>query len=175
MTDDDIRLTIHTTPGQSAAAMTRAIQVSPGQGRRKQLAFGVMALGGISCGCAMAMLARLPIEIGFAVSMAALFGTMVALQIANRLYAPSLHRLQSGDWRWRQGAEITLTPQGLVIEAKLFPWDAGEGTSRMPGVTVLHLGVIDAIAVPDADLPPGLTPEALAARIEGWRSPCAPF
>ena len=172
---DEIRLTLHTTPGQSAAAMMRAIHSSPGQGRRKLLGMALIGAGTFGGGLAMTALAGLPPAIGAAISIASLFGCVTGYIVAARLNGPALHRIQAGDWRWTQGAPLTLTPEGVVAEAKLIPWDAGQGTSRMPGVTVLHLGVIDTIAVPDADLPPGLTPEALAARIEGWRSPCAPF
>lgn len=172
---DEIRLTIHTTPGQSAAAMMRAIQASPGQGRRRMLGMALIVAGAMGCGLIMARVAGLAPELGVAISMASLFGSATGYMVATRLNGPALHRIQAGDWRWTQGAPLTLTPEGVLAEAKLIPWDMGQGTSRMPGVTVLHLGVIDTIAVPDADLPPGLTPEALAARIEGWRSPCAPF
>ena len=172
---DEIRLTIHTTPGQSAAAMMRAIQASPGQGHRKLLGMALIGAGAFGGGLAMTALAGVAPAIGASISMASLFGCATGYIVAARLNGPALHRIQAGDWRWTQGAPLTLTPEGVVAEAKLIPWDMGKGTSRMPGVTVLHLGVIDTIAVPDADLPPGLTPEALAARIEGWRSSCAPF
>ena len=42
---DEIRLTLHTTPGQSAAAMMRAIRNSPGQGRRHMLAMALIGAG----------------------------------------------------------------------------------------------------------------------------------
>lgn len=172
---DTIRLTIHTRPGQSAAAMMRAIRNSPGQGRRQLLAISLVAVGAFGCGLAMTHLAGLIPEVGLTISMASLFGCATGYIVAARLNGPALHRIQENDWRWTQGAAITLTPEGLITEAKLIPWDVGQGTSRMPGVTVLHMGVIDTIAVPDADLPPGLTPEALAEKIASWRSPCAPF
>ena len=172
---DEIHLKIRATPQQSAAALLRAIDQSPGHGRRKSLAFALMMLGAVSLGCGMALIGAVPLGVGFAISVAALFGALIGMQIATRLNSAAMHRLQAADWRWQQGAAITLRPEGLVIEPSLIPWDAGAGSSRMPGVTVLHLGVIDRLALPDTDLPTGLTPEDIAAKIDGWRSPCPPF
>ena len=83
---------------------------------------------------------------------------------------------------------VTLTPEGLRIEAQTIPWDRGpedpsQATSRMTGAptgaptgaTVLHLGMIDTVTIPDADLPPDLTPDRLVALVQSWRSPCPPF
>lgn len=172
---DDIRLTIRPTPGQSSAAMMRAIHASPGQRWRRLMAIALITGGAYACGLAMSAWIGVRFEIGFAITLATQLGCVTGSMLTARLNGAALHRLQASDWRWTQGTPLTLTPAGVVTEARLIPWDMGKGISRMPGITVLHLGEIDTIAVPDADLPPGVTPEALAARVESWRSPCAPF
>ncbi|WP_151720638.1 hypothetical protein [Gemmobacter serpentinus] len=173
--NDDIRLTSHATPGQSTATILRAIDDSPGQGRRKQLAFALMLLGALLFGGAMTLIGAIPLTVGLVISVAALFGALIGMQIAIRMNGAAIQRLQAADWRWQQGLPMTLRPDGLVLEARLVPWDAGHGTSRLKDATVLHLGRLDTVVIPDADLPPGLSPENLQTKIAGWRSQCPPF
>lgn len=174
MTHDEIRLRINTKPQMAAAAMTRAVGQAPGRQKRSAVMGGLVAI------CAMVLGGGGAAMIGFTFAQAwpvivlTLVGTVLGFILAMRINYPALYRIQSEDWRW-QGADIALTPEGLRLEAQLIPWDVGHGTSRMPGGTVLHLGVIDRLVIPDADLPPNLTPEDLAAYVQRWRSPCAPF
>lgn len=186
-TQDEIPIWIRTSPAQAAAAMMLAIRRAPGQRRRNLRLFGLVLIGSLGLGGGAGMVIGLDPATALALAAIAMGGAALGFGLALRMNGPELHRLQARDCRW-QGAAITLTPEGLRIEAQTIPWDRGpedpsQATSRMTGAptgaptgaTVLHLGMIDTVTIPDADLPPDLTPDRLVALVQSWRSPCPPF
>jgi hypothetical protein len=67
-----------------------------------------------------------------------------------------------------------LSQSGAKRGPHLFAWSDVAEVTTLPGMTLLLLSPLDFIALPDASLPPGLTPEALRAQIALWRAAPAP-
>jgi hypothetical protein len=76
---------------------------------------------------------------------------------------------------WDRAGETRATfgPSGAVFATTVtrtdLAWAGVDAIAAVRGATVLRSGV-GMLAIPDAALPPGLTPVAFRARLEAWRS-----
>lgn len=65
---------------------------------------------------------------------------------------------------------ILLSDDGLTPQPHApLPWSKITQVSRWKEMTLVQFSPVDAIVIRDADLPPGLTPAGLAARIAAWQ------
>lgn len=72
--------------------------------------------------------------------------------------------------RSRTSTSVTLGPSGIVADGAPIAWPEILETLHLRGATLLLLLPDSGIAIPDTALPPGLTHDALAARIAAWKS-----
>ncbi len=63
----------------------------------------------------------------------------------------------------------TFSSEGLILRTGPIPL-AGATTLRWHDGTIVQFSALDGLLIPDADLPSDLSPEALAARIAGWKA-----
>ncbi len=156
----------------SAKRPPAALQVT---GSRKQLAMAVIA-----CGALVTGIAALPIALGlsdydgFKLS---LWGAIAALFSVLVVILPYVRRTRvAADLatRARQGeVRVTLGPEGVESQTDIAftrnTWDSIAEVSEAPKSTLLWIGALIAMPVPDKSLPEGVDRAELLRRIETWR------
>ncbi len=71
----------------------------------------------------------------------------------------------------RRAAGIELGPEGVTLAARTLPWAEVSWLARWKDCTLVHFSAADALVIPDAALPSGVTHDVLAARIAAWKAP----
>lgn len=97
-------------------------------------------------------------------------GGYFGLIVASRLFRWRLKGQFSASTLMRLPRPVTLSHSGLTLETRHLPWSAIKGTSRWRSNTLLHFSSVDALLIPDSDLPTGITPELLSDQILAWRT-----
>ncbi|MCB6179528.1 hypothetical protein LHP98_15500 [Rhodobacter sp. Har01] len=167
MTEIHLRLTA--SPAQLVAAGQHLSQRRFGLSQRLALA-ALLIGGGLLFGGGISILFGTPWLAALVISLYASLGTILAGILAFRLNQRRfLTAFSVSDLRARP-VGLTLSPEGLTVEPRSLAWASVTATSRWQAATLLHFGTADALVIPDADLPPGLTPETLAAQIAAWKS-----
>lgn len=98
-------------------------------------------------------------------SLGGAIGTALALRLHGRRYR---HLFARSTLR-AQPVPVTLSETGLAFGPRDLPWTTVGAVSRWRHATLLHFSAVDALVIPDRDLPPDLSPDALRARVDGWR------
>ena len=134
------------------------------------LLMGAFQVGGLATALALAALTgRSPEEI-IPVSVASALGAWLALILYQNWTAHLVRRELSRSALRRAPISAILSRDGLSCGPETLPWSAVSATERWKDSTLLRFSRLDALLIPDADLPPGETPQTLAARIAEWKS-----
>jgi hypothetical protein len=93
-------------------------------------------------------------------------GVMITQTDWSRRYA----RLFAASALRKAPVPVILSAEGLSLQTRApLPWSTLFQVSRWKDITLVQYSPVDAIVIRDADLPEGLTPADLAARIAGWQ------
>lgn len=157
----------------SAKRPPAALQVT---GSRKQLAMAVIA-----CAALVTGIAALPIPLGLSDYdgfMLSLWGAISAMFSVLVVIFPYVRRTRiAADLatRARQGeVRVTLGPEGVKSQTYIAftrnTWDSVAEVSETPKATLLWIGALIAMPIPDEALPEGLDRAELLRRIKAWRA-----
>ena len=100
----------------------------------------------------------------------AYFGIIFGLVIAQKIWMRRYGRMLFGSPMRNLPAPITMDDSGITFHPRHLPWGAVSTIARWKDCTLLHFSSVDALAIPDTDLPPGETPDSFAARIADWKA-----
>jgi len=165
-----ISLTINLPPAQAiAAGQAMASRKMGPLGRLSVMMLAPLA-GGMIVVLGLAWLMGERLDAAALLFLYAYFGIMAGLIIAQRIWGRRYARLYGRSQMRNLPAPITLDDSGITFHPRHLPWDAVSKTARWKDCTLVHFSSVDALAIPDADLPTGETPETLAARIAKWKS-----
>ena len=102
------------------------------------------------------------------------FATLVGLNLANHalglIYLPRFRKELASSALTSRPVSVHLSALGLSTEAHTYDWRDVVGITRFNGLTLVNFSTADCIPIPDGDLPAGVTPELLAARIAVWKA-----
>ncbi len=165
-----LHLTLHPTTESQFAAGRYLLGQAMGL---RLTALGLVVLPfalALACGLLMAYAVNVTLDDGGLValyaSIGAIFGNMAALYLFGRHY----RSLLAASALQKAPASVTLSADGVTLgSGALLAWSAVTAVTRWKGLTLLQFSPVDALVIPDANLPPGMTPEALSARIAQWR------
>jgi hypothetical protein len=122
-------------------------------------------------GLGMAHLNGQPLGGAALVVLYSFLGGFLGLILANRLFARRYKQLFTASSLRQKPCPVILSEVGLTFEPRQLLWSDIQGTARWRDNTLLHFSAVDALVIPDRDLPQVLSWEALAAQIEKWRNP----
>lgn len=100
----------------------------------------------------------------------AYFGIMFGMILAQKIWARRYGRLYASSQMRNLASPITMDDSGITFQPRHLPWGAVSTTARWKDCTLVHFSSIDALAIPDADLPLGQTPTTFAAPIAEWKA-----
>ncbi|HMS95636.1 MAG TPA: hypothetical protein PKA03_10520 [Tabrizicola sp.] len=123
----------------------------------------------LALGVGIALIEGRPLGPAFLVSLYTILGGYFGLIVASRLFMWRLKVQFSASTLKRQPCPVTLSEAGVTFEIRHLPWSATLGTTRWKNNTLLHFSAIDALLIPDRDLPTGVTPALLSDQILAWR------
>lgn len=167
--EQPIRLTLRASPDEM---MDFANQVGESAARGSWLRWrGVIAgaAGPVAAAVLAAVLGADPKE-------AAAIGAIasgVSLLVLNHVHVLAGRRFRRelrGSIFRTQPTEVVLSAEGLRVEAATYAWSGIPEVRRDGTTTFLMFTPVDAYIIRDADLPDGLSPEAMVARIAAWSS-----
>ncbi|MFZ1468644.1 MAG: hypothetical protein WAT09_06650 [Paracoccaceae bacterium] len=165
----ELRLSLKANAEQILAVSTLLANQTRDKGARKWLRLLVYPAGPVAALLA-APLIGVPANKTFLIALVTLYATLFAFWLANRavmrLYGQALHASAVRN----QPSPVSLSPEGLRMEARNFPWSQITAVARWNDMTLLQFSEVDAVTILDADLPPGETPPALAVRIAEWKA-----
>ena len=98
------------------------------------------------------------------------FGITIGFVVAQNIWFRRQRHLLTRSQMRNLPSPITMDDSGITFHPRHLPWDAVSTTARWKDCTLVHFTAIDALAIPDTDLPPGETPETFAARIAQWKA-----
>jgi hypothetical protein len=164
----EIRLSL-TAPAADLLAVSTALLNRATWARRRWLllAFPIPLAAGFGLG--MAWMSGVPVPDAALIVIYTLLGGMLGLIIANRLQTRQYERLFATSTLRAVACPVILSDTGLRFEARDLPWSAITGTSRWRDATLVHFSSVDALVIPDHDLPAGVTESAITAAIATWR------
>ncbi|NJS40363.1 MAG: hypothetical protein HC783_16705 [Rhodobacteraceae bacterium] len=98
-------------------------------------------------------------------------GAAIGFVLVRRSLGRRTMSIQATSALRQRAAGIELGPEGVTLAARTLPWADVSQLARWKDCTLVHFSAADALVIPDAALPPGTSPEALATRIAAWKAP----
>lgn len=172
MTDaPPIQLILHpTTESQFAGGrylMGRAMGVT-----RKLGFIALPVVFAAPCGLLMTHLVDLPLDLGGLVTLYACIGAIFGNLLAQYLWGRRYRSHHATSALQKAPVPLVLSAEGVALQPRHpLPWSTVTAINRCKDFTLLQFSPVDAMVIRDADLPPGMTPEALSTRIAEWRQP----
>ena len=137
---------------------------------RRLMLFAVPLPMTLVFGVGIALFLGQPLGEAARVALYTCIGGLIGLLLANRVFARRYGReFAASSLRW-QPLKVSLSDSGVTSEARQVLWSSISGTMRRKNSTLLHLLAVDALLIPDRDLPSGLSADDLAKRITEWRA-----
>jgi hypothetical protein len=97
-------------------------------------------------------------------------GAVIGLVLMQRLSARRYARVLGTSANRTKPAMVSLAQAGIRFRASDLPWDAVSQTGQWQDCTLIQFSALDALVIPDADLPDDLSPAAFAAHIADWKA-----
>lgn len=166
MTEIALRLTASTDEllGASTAMLDRAAWWE-----RRLMFLAIPTPLAFAGGLGVAWLMGYPLGAAGLVAIYTALGGAIGTALALRLHGRRYRRLFARSTLRAQSVPVTLSEAGLAFGPRDLPWTAIGAVSRWRQATLLHFSAVDALVIPDRDLPPDLPPAALTAQVNGWR------
>lgn len=164
----EIRLKLTATPSELLAVSTALLDRATWTERRVILLAIPLPMA-LASGLGLAWLRGIPLSSAALVAVYTLLGGLIGMIFASRLQARRYRTLFSASSLRSRAVPVTLSGDGLQLEARQLPWAEVSGSSRWRGATLLHFSAVDALVIPDRDLPPDMTPDALQQRVAAWK------
>ena len=164
----DFKLTLSTAPEERLAASTAMLDRVTGVERRL-LVVGIPLPFALVGALGIAWVMAYPLVEAAIVALYTVLMGLIGMIIAARLQARRVGALFSASTLMRLAQPVRLSETGVGLEARHLPWSAITGQSRWKQTTLLHFSAVDALVIPDRDLPVGMTAEALQAQVAKWR------
>jgi hypothetical protein len=137
---------------------------------RRLLGLVVPMAGAFALSFLMGWILELPLSDAGLVGLYGFIGAVVGFVLIRRVLARRMVRIQSTSAFRQSEVGVQLDEGGLTFTARTLPWAAVSGLARWNGCTLVHFSAADALVIPDSALPPGTTPQTLAADIEVWKA-----
>ena len=167
---DPISLTITLPPAQALAAGQEMASRQLGPMGRLSVMMLAPLGGGMITVLGLAWMMGERLETAALFCLYAYFGIMAGLIIAQRIWGRRYGRIYASSQMRKLPAPITMDDSGITFHPRHLPWATVSKTARWKDCTLVHFSSVDALAIPDTDLPMGETPESFAARIAKWKA-----
>ncbi|MGB4827962.1 MAG: YcxB family protein [Paracoccaceae bacterium] len=164
-----LHLSLSANAAQVLAVSTRLVTQARDTGGRKWLRPLVFAVG-LICALMVGSLLDVPANKAFFIALTTFYTTLLALWLGSRATQRRYFRLLEDSACRMRPTPVSLSAEGLRMEPRAFPWSDIIAVTRWNDMTLLQFSPVDAIIIPDADLPAGETPETLATRITTWKT-----
>lgn len=165
-----LHLTLHPT-NESQFAGGRYL-VGRSLGPLGRLAFLVVPLATtFALGLWMSWMQGLPLPVGGLIVLYGFIGGAAGLMATQVLWSRRYTRQYAQSAMRTAPVPVLLSSEGLAFEPRTpLPWSTVTEISRWKDFTLVQYSPVDALIIRDADLPAGLTPQALADRIASWKT-----
>ena len=147
----------------SAAMLDRATWTE-----RRLVVLGIPVPLALCSGLGIAWLLGYPLGSAGMVALYTVLGGLIGTIVAARLQVRRFRALYATSTLAARAQPVSLSEAGVSLEARLLPWSEISGQSRWKAATLLHFSAVDALVIPDRDLPADLSPEDLHARVATW-------
>lgn len=162
-----IVLTLTTSPQERMAASSAMLDRVTWAERRLIL-LGIPVPLALGSGVGLAWAMGYPMGAAGLVALYTLLGGLIGTILASRLQVRRFRALYASSTLAARAQPVALSDEGLSLEARLLPWSGIAGQSRWKDTTLLHFSTVDALMIPDRDLPSGVTPGDLQAQVAKW-------
>lgn len=163
----DLSLTLTTSPDEqldaSAALMARGTRL-----KARLIILGAVFPLALAFGLGIATLLGYPLVAATIVALYTVIGGLIGLGVALRWQARRIRTIFASSSLLQREKPVSLSEGGVRFDARQFPWTAITDQSRWNEATLLHFSTLDALVIPDRDLPAGLSPEDLQAQVAKW-------
>jgi hypothetical protein len=166
---NEFSLQLLTPPADLLAAATATADRAD-WGFRRLILFAVPLPMAMGFGIGIAHILGQPVADAAMVALYTFVGGFIGLTLSSRVIARRHARHFATSALRRQPLPVTLSDAGVTFTKREVPWPGIQGTTRWRDNTLLHFSAVDILVIPDRDLPAGLTPDDLAARIAEWRA-----
>jgi hypothetical protein len=163
----DLRLTLTTSPDERLDASVTMVERVTGVGWQ-MISWGFPILLALLCGLGVAMLMGHSLVLAGGIALWTIGGGMIGMSVASQLHGRRVRTLYSESSLFSRPQLVSLTEEGVFFESRSLPWDAITAQSRFKSATLLHFSSTEALIIPDRDLPWGVPPQELQARVAEW-------
>jgi hypothetical protein len=162
---DPLTLRLLVPPEMQAQASNVILSREMGPWRRLSI-LAVPALGAVILAIAAGWLVGVSSLNAGLMGLYGYFGAVAGFFLIRKLLGQRNLRLLSGSALRSTPVLVQLVDTGLVFAERSVPWSGVTAVGRWKDTTLLYFSPVDALVVPDRDLPAGLSAEALGALVQ---------
>jgi hypothetical protein len=165
MTVQELSLT--TSPQERMAASTAMLDKRT-WAERRLVVLGLPLPLALGSGIGVAWLMGDPLGAAGLVALYTVLGGLIGTIIGSRFLARRYRGLYATSTLAARAQPVSLSDEGLCLQARRLPWSDISGQSRWKQATLLHFSAVDALVIPDRDLPADLSLEDFQAQVAKW-------